>query len=142
MRPIGDLLYEPGQPFRHVVASDCFRDEDPGDVLRLQARLADGSPLPKWMRFDTRHFTFTGVVPAEVSQELTVRVVANDVDGMEASSVSALTAAIPPPPAPARSTSDGDLAPPSPLTTPRAFGAHVIRIPRGRGTLKDFVSSH
>ena len=81
MRPIGDLLYEPGQPFRHVVASDCFRDEDPGDVLRLQARLADGSPLPKWMRFDTRHFTFTGVVPAEVSQELTVRVVANDVDG-------------------------------------------------------------
>ena len=86
VRPIGDLLYEPGQPFRHVVASDCFRDEDPGDVLRLRARLADGSPLPKWMRFDTRHLTFTGVVPAEVSQELTVMVVANDVDGMEASS--------------------------------------------------------
>lgn len=85
-RPIGDLLYEPGQPFQHVVAGDCFRDDDPGDVLRLQARLADGRPLPRWMRFDMRHRTFTGVVPSEVSEELTVMVVASDVDGMEASS--------------------------------------------------------
>lgn len=85
-KPIGDLVYEPGQPFRHVVASDCFRDDDPGDVLRLQAELADGSPLPRWMRFDIRRRTFTGVVPAGVSEELTVKVVASDVDGMEASS--------------------------------------------------------
>ncbi|HWE22471.1 MAG TPA: putative Ig domain-containing protein [Myxococcales bacterium] len=85
-RPIGDLLYEPGQPFRHIVASDCFRDDDPGDVLRLHARLADGSPLPRWMRFDMRHRAFTGTVPVEVSEELTVMVVATDVDGMEASS--------------------------------------------------------
>jgi len=85
-KPIEDLLYEPGQPFRHVVASDCFRDDDPGDVLRLHARLADGSPLPRWMRFDMRHRTFSGVVPADVSEELTVVVVASDVDGMEASS--------------------------------------------------------
>jgi hypothetical protein len=33
-----------------------------------------------------RHRTFVGVVPAEVSEELTVMVVASDVDGMEASS--------------------------------------------------------
>jgi AAA family ATP:ADP antiporter len=85
-RPIGDLLYEPGQPFRHVVASDSFHDDDPGDVLRLHARLADGSPLPGWMRFDIRHRTFTGVVPVELSVDLTVMVVASDVDGMEASS--------------------------------------------------------
>jgi len=85
-KPIDDLVYEPGQPFRHVVASDAFRDDDPGDVLRLHARLADGSPLPRWVRFDIHHRTFTGVVPAEVSEELTVRVVASDVDGMEASS--------------------------------------------------------
>ncbi len=85
-RPIGDLVYEPGEPFRHVVTTDCFRDDDPGDVLRLRALLADGSPLPKWMRFDMRHRAFTGVVPAEVSEEITVMVVASDVDGMEASS--------------------------------------------------------
>ena len=86
VRPIGDLLYEPGQPFHHVVATDCFRDDDPGDVLRLHALLADGNPLPKWLRFDVRHRAFSGVVPAHLSEELTVMVVASDVDGMEASS--------------------------------------------------------
>jgi ATP:ADP antiporter, AAA family len=85
-RPIEDLLYQPGLPFRHVVAVDSFRDDDPGDVLRLRARLADGSPLPRWIRFDMRHRAFTGVVPGEVSDELTVMVVCSDVDGMEASS--------------------------------------------------------
>jgi len=89
-KPIEDLLYEPGQPFRHVVASDCFRDDDPGDVLRLHARLADGSPLPRWMRFDMRHRTFSGVVPRDVSEELTVVVVASDVDGMEARAASGI----------------------------------------------------
>jgi len=82
--PIMDLLYEPGQPFRHVVATDSFRDADPGDVLRLSARLADGNPLPRWVRFDTYERVFSGVVPIEVSEELTVMVVASDVDGMEA----------------------------------------------------------
>jgi len=87
VRPIGDLVCEPGRPFRHVVASDCFRDDDPGDVLRLHARLVDGRPLPEWMRFDMRHRIFSGVVPAGVlEEELTVMVVASDVDGMEASS--------------------------------------------------------
>ena len=86
VRPIDDLLCEPGQPFHHVVAGDCFRDDDPGDVLRLDARLADGRPLPRWMRFDVRHRIFTGVAPPEMSEELTVMVVASDVDGMEASS--------------------------------------------------------
>ena len=86
IHPIGDLLYEPGRPFRHVVAHDCFRDDDPGDVVRLHARLADGRPLPAWVRFDMRQHTFTGVVPAAVSEDVTIRVVATDVDGMEASS--------------------------------------------------------
>jgi len=85
-RPIGDLMYEPGLPFHHVVGTECFVDEDPGDVLRLQAKLADGNPLPQWLRFDVRHRAFNGVVPAHVSEELTVMVVASDVDGMEASS--------------------------------------------------------
>jgi len=65
---------------------ECFVDEDPGDVLRLQAKLADGNPLPQWLRFDVRHRAFNGVVPAHLSEELTVMVVASDVDGMEASS--------------------------------------------------------
>jgi AAA family ATP:ADP antiporter len=82
--PIMDLLYIPGQPFRHLIAADSFRDADPGDVLRLSARLADGRPLPKWMRFDTYQRVFSGVAPIEISEEITVMVIASDVDGMEA----------------------------------------------------------
>jgi hypothetical protein len=38
------------------------------------------------MRFDVHRRMFSGVVPVEVAEELTVIVVASDVDGMEASS--------------------------------------------------------
>ena len=85
VRPIDDLLFVPGEPFQHVVARDSFRDDDPGDVLRLHAKLADGNPLPEWIQFDTRRLTFSGAAPVE-AEELTVMVVASDVDGMEASS--------------------------------------------------------
>lgn len=85
--PIGDLLYEPGQSFRHIVAINCFSDADPGDVLRLRAQLADGTPLPQWLCFDMRHRSFTGVFPAQLTDEITVTVIASDVDGMEASSL-------------------------------------------------------
>jgi AAA family ATP:ADP antiporter len=85
-KPIADLICEPGQAFRHVIPGDSFRDEDPGDVLRLRALLADGSPLPKWLRFDIRQCAFTGVLPSNLSADITVRVVASDVDGMEAAS--------------------------------------------------------
>jgi len=85
VKPIDDLLGQAGQPFLHVVANDCFRDEDPGDVLRLRALLADGSPLPKWLRFNMLQRSFTGVFPMEFADELTVKVIASDVDGLEAS---------------------------------------------------------
>jgi AAA family ATP:ADP antiporter len=85
-KPIDDLIYEPGQTFRHVIPGEAFRDEDPGDVLRLRAALADGSSLPKWLRFDIRERAFTGIFPGELAADITVRVVASDVDGMEAAS--------------------------------------------------------
>jgi AAA family ATP:ADP antiporter len=85
-KPIPDLTCEPGQPFRHFIAEDAFRDADPGDVLNLTARLADGNPLPRWMQFDSRRRAFTGVLPEEVTEEITIMVIASDVDGSEASS--------------------------------------------------------
>jgi len=84
--PIPDLNYVPGQPFHHPVSADTFRDADPGDVLHLKARLADGSPLPRWVRFDSRQRVFLGTGPTQVLEELTVTVIASDVDGMEATS--------------------------------------------------------
>jgi hypothetical protein len=68
------------------VPADAFRDADPGDVLNLAARLADGRPLPPWLRFEPRSRSFTGLPPAGMVEEITVLVVASDVDGFEASS--------------------------------------------------------
>jgi len=84
--PIADLIYHPGQPFRHPVAPDAFRDADPGDVLHLNASLVDGGALPRWLHFDGRSRAFVGVGPAEHCEDITIAVVASDVDGMEARS--------------------------------------------------------
>jgi AAA family ATP:ADP antiporter len=84
--PIPDAHCQPGRQIDHVVPQDAFRDADPGDVLHLAARLADGRPLPAWLRFEARQRRFTGLPPEGMKQELTVLVVASDVDGLEASS--------------------------------------------------------
>ena len=85
-QPIPDLLYVPGLPFDHPVADDAFRDADPGDVLHLKARLEDGRPLPNWVRFDARRRLFRGIGPQDLTEEITITVIASDVDGMEATS--------------------------------------------------------
>ena len=84
--PIADLHCVPGKRFHHPVSEHAFRDADPGDVLHLKACLADGRPLPRWMRFDPKQRAFIGAPPPQVEEEWTVRVTASDVDGMEASS--------------------------------------------------------
>jgi ATP:ADP antiporter, AAA family len=86
VNPIADLAYAPGQPLEHVIAEDAFLDADPGDVLHLTARLADGRQLPPWLRFDAQQRRFTGEPPHGYCEELTVMVVASDVDGLEATS--------------------------------------------------------
>lgn len=85
-RPIPDLVYAPGRPFAHPVSDDAFSDADPGDVLHLAARLADGRPLPQWIRFDARRRTFSGVGPQELREEIRIAVTASDVDGMQVTS--------------------------------------------------------
>jgi AAA family ATP:ADP antiporter len=85
--PIPDLLYAPGQPFRHFVPADAFRDADPGDVLDLSARLADGQPLPRWVQFDAQRRAFLGTCPLDYCEEVRIEVVASDVDGTQAASI-------------------------------------------------------
>jgi AAA family ATP:ADP antiporter len=85
-RPIADLAYVPGRPLQHLVADDAFIDADPGDVLNLSARLADGGRLPAWLTFDAKARRFSGRPPDGYFEELRVTVVASDVDGLEATS--------------------------------------------------------
>jgi len=94
-RPIPDVTCRAGQPVEHHVPADAFVDADPGDVLHLDARLADGRPLPSWLRFDPQSRCFSGRAPAAFAEELTIAVVASDVDGLEVASSFRLRAATP-----------------------------------------------
>jgi AAA family ATP:ADP antiporter len=82
---IPDLVFSPGQPFLHTVSPNAFQDADPGDVLNLRACCDDGSPLPRWVRFDPRQRAFVGTAPIDVTiEQFRIAVIASDVDGLEA----------------------------------------------------------
>jgi AAA family ATP:ADP antiporter len=95
-QPIPDVTCYTSRPLEHCVPTDAFIDADPGDVLHLAARLADGRPLPAWLRFDPKARRFSGRPPVAFVDELTITVVASDVDGLEATSSFRLRAVIVP----------------------------------------------
>jgi len=70
-----------GQPFTHQIPHGLFEDADPGDVLTLTARCADGSPLPQWLRFDHHHLRFHCHGDHFEFDELHIEVTATDNDG-------------------------------------------------------------
>lgn len=80
-RPIPQADYQPGERFEHVLPTDLFADTDPGDVLTLSARLADGRPLPGWLQFDALHGRFHAQAVEMVEEQLHIRVTATDHDG-------------------------------------------------------------
>ncbi len=78
--PIPDVEWSPGEGLLHRVPEGAFVDSDPGDVLTLSARCADGSPLPQWLLFDARTRTFQGSSWTE-ERHVVIEVVASDFDG-------------------------------------------------------------
>ena len=74
--PLPDEVAAVGTAFSWTLPSSAFLDPDAGDGLRFDATLADGSPLPAWLRFDAATGTFSGtpVGPGTIS----VRVTATD----------------------------------------------------------------
>jgi len=84
-RPIPHVDYRPGERFEHVLPPDLFADSDPGDVLTLSARLADGTPLPGWLEFDAHHGRFHARAVNVVDEQLHITVIATDHDGSSVS---------------------------------------------------------
>ncbi|HSN69873.1 MAG TPA: Npt1/Npt2 family nucleotide transporter [Steroidobacteraceae bacterium] len=83
---LGDLSLKPGDAVYYQIDPDAFTDADPGDVLALAARQADGTALPVWLLFDPDRRRFAGIVPEAPGQEWQIEVIASDVDGTEVSS--------------------------------------------------------
>jgi hypothetical protein len=82
--PIDDLAVHSGERITLQLNAETFMHNMPGQNVRMTAELADGRPLPSWLKFNARDGRFEGKVPADFSGKLTVRVIARDGLGHEA----------------------------------------------------------
>ncbi|QEY65005.1 tandem-95 repeat protein [Metapseudomonas lalkuanensis] len=71
-------------PFSFSVPAGTFSDVD-GDSLSYSASLANGSPLPTWLSFDTTTRTFSGTPGNADVGSLDLSVTATDASGLSAS---------------------------------------------------------
>jgi VCBS repeat-containing protein len=79
----GILQARGGAEYR--VPRDAFGHTDPGAIVRLEARLWNGDPLPAWLSFDPVSGTFRGTPPAGADAVLELLLIAKDREGREAS---------------------------------------------------------
>lgn len=70
-----------GQPFRLEIAPNFFIDADTDDPLQIAATRADGSPLPGWLRFDSRRLVFEGTPDFADAGTLQLALTATDREG-------------------------------------------------------------
>ena len=89
----GGRAADPRPPPMSRAVHSCIRWRRTHSAMRIPAtcctcrpRSTGGRPLPYWLRFDPRSRTFAGVGATDVIEELTVAVIASDVDGMQARS--------------------------------------------------------
>jgi hypothetical protein len=73
-----------------VVPRDAFAHTDPRAIVILEARLADGSPLPSWIHFEGGSGVFIATPPHEAGGRLELEVTARDTEGREAHTIFAL----------------------------------------------------
>jgi len=78
----GERLEADGSGLR--IPRDAFAHTDPSAIVLLEARLADGRPLPEWLSFDRIRGTFTGEPPRGLEGDLEIEVIARDTEGHEA----------------------------------------------------------
>jgi hypothetical protein len=66
------------------IPADAFSHSDPNAVVTLQAKMANGAPLPNWVQFDAASGKFIVAPPPGVARDLVVKVTARDANGKEA----------------------------------------------------------
>ncbi len=76
--PIPDQRAIEDLAFTFTVAGGTFTDPDAGDVLRLEAALITGAPLPAWLTFNATTGTFSGTPANGDVAAIAVRVIATD----------------------------------------------------------------
>lgn len=79
------------EPFLQLLPADMFVDPDPGDLLRLDIRLADGLALPDWLVFDPVALTVSGRPLVQDVGTLDIAIWASDSYGASGGVLSTLT---------------------------------------------------
>ena len=75
--PLPDRYVREDTSFALSLLEGAFEDVD-GDALTLTASLAGGGALPTWLAFDAATGTFTGTLPANFDERLSITVTASD----------------------------------------------------------------
>lgn len=81
---LAPFLVPPGTRFEVVLPRDWISDPDPGDVLIVTAKLADGTALPRWLRFDAQALRLSGRAPAGLAGTTELTLLARDFEGASA----------------------------------------------------------
>ncbi|HKK33922.1 MAG TPA: putative Ig domain-containing protein, partial [Desulfomicrobiaceae bacterium] len=90
---IEDKVFEVSETFKFQIPDNAFAIRVSADApleeqpeITLKATLANGNPLPQWMKFDPETATFTGT-PPDGTDFIEVKVTAMTEDGQEADAV-------------------------------------------------------
>lgn len=86
-----DQITDEDAAFSFTLATDAFIDPDAGDALTFSVLLADSSPLPDWLSFDSETQTFSGTPDNDDVGEMEIRVTATDTSGESISDTFTLT---------------------------------------------------
>jgi fimbrial isopeptide formation D2 family protein/uncharacterized repeat protein (TIGR01451 family) len=65
------------------VSKAIFQHSNPGEALSFEAELADGSPIPGWLAFDSGDLSFKGTPPKGSPEAIEIVVIAKDTRGEE-----------------------------------------------------------
>ncbi len=80
-RSLRDVQLAKGKAFSWQMPAGSFTDRDRNDTLSYTATLANGKPLPTWLKFDAQTQNFSGTLPANSRGSIDVRVTASDGHG-------------------------------------------------------------
>jgi len=81
MMPIADQTTTANAAFNFILPTDTFADIDIDDQLSLSATLADGTPLPGWLAFDSLTGTLSGTPDNTQTGILSIQIMATDTSG-------------------------------------------------------------
>lgn len=81
------------QPFSYTIPAGTFIDPDTGDTLTYSTKLANGSALPTWLKFNAATRTFSGTPDNDAVGALAIRMTATDTSGRMAQTTFTLNVA-------------------------------------------------